>query len=275
MKRVLITGGAGLLGREMVNLLASQDYTVRVMSRRSRPATELPEIEWAQADLGTGTGISEAVADVDTIVHAATNFGSSSKVDVAGTRRLLEVARAAGVSHVLYVSIVGVDRNPFPYYQVKQKAEALVRESGIPWSIQRAVQFYPFIDVILRAFIHWPVALLPTDFKTQPMDLREAAYHIVERLVAGPAGLLPDLGGPEVRTLGELAKPWLQARGLRRLLVRLPVPGKAAAAFRNGNNTCPEQKVGKMTWEAWLHETYAQNRAAASPYLARYLRRSV
>lgn len=274
MKRVLITGGAGELGRAMVNLLRAQDYTVRVMSRRSRPATQPPAIEWAQADLGAGSGMSEAVAGVDTIVHAATNFLSSSKVDVAGTKRLLDAARDAGVSHVLYVSIVGIERNPFAYYQNKLKAEALVRESGIPWSIQRAAQFHPFIDVILRLFVHWPVALLPSDFQFQPMDIREAAGRMVESVVAGPAGWLPDIGGPEVRTLGDLAKPWMQARGLRRSIVHLSLPGKTAAAFRNGYITCPEHKDGTITWEEWLQETYGQNPATASPYFARYLRRS-
>jgi uncharacterized protein YbjT (DUF2867 family) len=274
MQRVLITGGAGVLGREMVRLLTTRGYTVRVMSRRSRPATEPPEIEWTQADLGAGTGISEAVADVDTIVHAAANFFSSGKVDVAGTQRLLEAARAAGVSHVLYVSIVGIERNPFVYCQKKLKAETLVQESGVPWSIQRAVQFYPFIDLILRACVHWPVALLPTDFQFQPMDIREAAARMVESVVAGPAGRLPDIGGPEVRTLGDLAKPWMKARGLRRPIVHLPLPGKTAAAYRKGYNTCPEHKDGTIPWEKWLQETYGQDRAAASPYLARYLRRS-
>ena len=274
MQRVLITGGAGALGREMVNLLTARDYTVRVMSRRSRPATESAEIEWAQADLGAGTGISEAVVGVDTIVHAATNFLSSSKVDAAGTKRLLDAARAAGVSHVLYVSIVGIDRNPFAYYQNKLKAEALIQESGTPWSIQRAVQFYPFIDVLLRVFIHWPVALLPTDFQSQPMDIREAAGHMVESVVAGPGGWLPDIGGPQVRTLGDLAQSWMKARGLHRPIVNLPLPGKTAAAFRNGCITCPEHKDGTILWETWLQETYGQNRAAVSPYLARYSRRS-
>lgn len=273
MKRVLITGGAGALGREMANLLTRQGYTVRVMSRRSRPVTQPPEIEWAQADLGAGTGISEAVAGVDTIVHAATNFFSSGKVDVAGTKQLLDAARAAGVSHVLYVSIVGIERNPFAYYQNKLKAEALVQASGIPWSIQRAAQFYPFIDLILRMFIHWPVALLPTDFQFQPMDTREAARHMVESVVAGPGGWLPDIGGPAVRTLGDLAQPWIKARGLRRPIVHLPLPGKTAAAFRNGYITCPEHQDGTITWEEWLQETYGQNRAAASLYLER-LRRS-
>lgn len=221
-----------------------------------------------------GSGISEAGAGVDTIVHAATNFFSSGRVDIAGTKRLLDAARAAGVSHVLYVSIVGIECNPFAYYQNKLKAEALVQASGVPWSIQRAAQFYPFIDVLLRMFIHWPVALLPTDFQFQPMDIGEAAVRMVESVVAGPAGWLPDIGGPEVRSLGDLAQPWMQARGLRRPIARLPLPGKTAAAFRNGYITCPDHKYGKIRWEEWLQETYGQDQAAASLYLARYLRRS-
>jgi uncharacterized protein YbjT (DUF2867 family) len=274
MQRVLITGGAGALGRELTDQLVGQGAVVRVMSRRSRSSALPGEIEWAQADLGTGAGVREATVGVDTIVHAATNFFSSGKVDVAGTRRLLEAARAEGVSHVLYVSIVGIERNPFAYYQHKLQAETLIAESGVPWSIQRAAQFHPFIDLILRAFIHGPVALLATDFQFQPMDIREAAMPMVRAIAAGPGGRLPDIGGPEVRTLGSLARPWLAARGLRRPVIHLPLPGKTAAAFRRGYITCPEHKDGTLTWEEWLQATYGQNRAAASPYLARALGRN-
>jgi uncharacterized protein YbjT (DUF2867 family) len=274
MARILVTGGAGALGRELVSRLVKQGEHVRVMSRRSRPAAQPAEIEWAQADLGKGTGISEAVAEVDTIIHSATNFFASSKVDVAGTKLLLEAARAAGVSQVFYISIVGIERNPFAYYQNKLRAEGLVRESDIPWSIQRAVQFHPFIDLILRLGVHWPFALLATDFQFQPIDIREAAGHMVERVVAGPAGQLPDIGGPQVCTLGNLARAWLAARGLRRPIVHLPLPGKTAVAFRRGYITCPEHKDGAITWEQWLQETYGQQRAAPSPYLLRSSRRS-
>src|SRR5262249_38821716 len=154
---------------------------------RSRPAALPGEIEWAQADLGTGAGVREAAVGGGTIAHSATNFLPTSKVDVAGTGRLLEAARAESAPHVLYISTVGVDANPFAYYRSKLKAEELVAESGVPWSIQRAVQFYPFIDVLLRVFVHWPVALLPTDYQLQPMDIRDAAERLAESVAAGPA----------------------------------------------------------------------------------------
>lgn len=135
MTRVLVTGGAGLLGRTMVPRLAQAGYTVRVMSRRLRREGELPEAEWAQADLETGAGLREAVAEVDTIVHAASKPTptAAKKVDVEGTARLLEAGRAAGASHLLYISIVGIERFPsFPYYRAKLKAEEEIRAGGYP-----------------------------------------------------------------------------------------------------------------------------------------------
>jgi nucleoside-diphosphate-sugar epimerase len=67
MGRVLVTGGTGGLGRELVGRLAAAGYAVRVMSRRSRPASLAAEIEWAQADLASGDGLRAAVDGVDTI----------------------------------------------------------------------------------------------------------------------------------------------------------------------------------------------------------------
>jgi len=114
MTRVLVTGGNGGLGSEVVPRLLQAGCTVRVMSRKSSQANRLPAAEWAQANLETGQGILEAVSDIDVIVHAATSvIKHTRQVDVEGTRMLLERARAAGVSHVIYISIVGIDRIPF------------------------------------------------------------------------------------------------------------------------------------------------------------------
>ena len=117
MARILVTGGNGVLGRQIVAKLSAR-YTVRVMSRRpARAAVSM--VEWAQADLETGDGLKAALADVSAIIHAASNpFKHSRQVDVNGTRRLMEQARTAKIAHVIYISIVGIDRIPYPYYQL-------------------------------------------------------------------------------------------------------------------------------------------------------------
>ena len=76
-------------------------------------------------------------------------------------------------------------------------------------------------------------------------------------VAAGPRGRLPDLGGPEVLTAGEMAHAWLMLRGMHRRLFPLHVPGKVAQGFRCGYNTCPDQPVhGRITWTEWVQSKY-------------------
>ena len=258
--RILVTGGTGVLGRELVRE-ADGGYTVRVMSRRDPKTNPWPHLEWAQADLRTGRGLQAAVTDVQTIIHAATSpLLHPNAVDVEGTRRLLEQARAVGVAHFVYISIVGVDQIPFPYYKRKYQAERLVREAGIPWSILRVTQFHTLIDQFLQPLTWLPMVLFPTDFKSQPIDPGVVAERVCKAVVADPAGYLPNLGGPKVHTFGEMAQVWMAARGLRRRLIRLHIPGKAAQGFRLGLNTCPEHKDGRITWADWLQRKYGHLR---------------
>ncbi|HLZ57429.1 MAG TPA: NAD(P)H-binding protein [Ktedonosporobacter sp.] len=258
MQTVLVTGGAGTLGRLVVTQLIDAGYTVRIMSRRSAAPTLLPGTSQAQADLETEQGITTAVEGVDVIVHCASSpFKHTQQIDVDGTRRLLEQACAANISHVVYISIVGIDRIPYPYYCYKLAAEELVQNSGLPWSILRATQFHSLLDLALQAATKLPLAtMLPTDLRCQPISAIEVAQRLGEIVRMGPGGRLPDIGGPEVCTLEELAHSWLALRGMRRAIVPLWLPGKSAEAFRRGYNTCPEHAVGKITWAEWVREKY-------------------
>jgi uncharacterized protein YbjT (DUF2867 family) len=65
MQNILVTGGAGRLGRPLVRYLSEIGYRVRRMSRRSSPGVDWPGAEWKQADLATGAGLEEAVQGMD------------------------------------------------------------------------------------------------------------------------------------------------------------------------------------------------------------------
>ncbi len=262
MPRVLITGGSGGLGHELVARFRQAGYTVRISSRRPAPPDAADGLEWAQASLETGEGLAEAVAGADLIVHAASSpFRRTQQVDVEGTRRLLDAAKEAKTPHFFYISIVGVDRVPLPYYRAKLAAEKLMEESGVPWSTLRATQFHTLIDRFLRSLVRLPVALLPKDLRFQPVDTGEVAERMLAAAAQGPSGRLPDLGGPEVHTSGELARAWLKARGKRVALVHLPLFGKAAAALRRGE-LCTPNAGGTITWADWLARTYGGTRSA-------------
>ena len=259
MTKVLVTGGAGRLGNKVVKELTETGYSVRIMGRKRQPTNLLSATEWAQADLETGQGITDAVAGIDVIVHAASSpFKHTQQIDVDGTRLLLEQARVAGVAHVIYISIVGIDRIPYHYYRAKLAAEELVKNSGIPWSLLRATQFHYLVDLSFQATTKVPlVTLLPTDLQCQSIAESEVASRLCEIVVAGPSGRLADLGGPEVLTTGEMARTWLMLREMHRSVLPLHLPGKVAQGFRRGYNTCPDQPVrGHITWTEWVQSKY-------------------
>ncbi len=253
MQHILVTGGAGRLGRLIVTQLSAAGYPVRGMSRRAKPGDDWPGAEWKQADLKTGAGLSRAVQGMDVVVHLAAL--GNSMVDFEGTRRLVDAARQAGVSHLVFISIVGIDRVPWAGGKAKLASEDLIEHSGIPWSILRATQFHYGIDFLLHVLTRLPlVALLPTDLLLQPVAEEEVARRLFEIVQAGPSGRLPDMGGPQVYTSGELARIWFRQRGIHRAILPLWLPGKTASRLRQGGNTCPQQATGTVSWEAWLQQ---------------------
>jgi uncharacterized protein YbjT (DUF2867 family) len=257
MARVLVTGGTGNLGRELTPRLLAAGYTVRVMSRRSPRPGEAVRVEWATASLESGAGLDNAVKGTDVVIHAASS-PVKREVDVTGTARLLEQARVAGIEQFVYISIVGIDQIGFSYYRNKLAAERLIEASDVPWTILRATQFHDFIDRILGTLARWPLAFIPTNWQFQSIDTGEVADQLVAAIQTGNGGRLPDIGGPEVLRFGEMARAWLAAQDKRRPVIHLPLPGKLSAGFRQGLNTTPPNRVGKLTWSEWLQARYAR-----------------
>jgi uncharacterized protein YbjT (DUF2867 family) len=260
VQTVLVTGGTGHLGRDLVGQLTGR-YSVRVLARtRGQNAA----VQWVKGDLSTGEGVSEAVTGAHIVVHAATNSPSARRgyllpidlirspveVDVNGTSRLLDAAKRAGVEHFVYVSIVGVERTPLPYARVKLAAETLVRRSRIPWSIARATPFYWLLDRMLAKFTRLPVMAVPSELAAQPCDTSDFAHYLIECVENGSRGDCDDFGGPEVLSLGEIVKQHQHARGVHRPIWPVPLP-KAARRVTDAL-ICPDGRRGDITWSAWL-----------------------
>jgi len=258
--QVLVTGGTGALGREVVKRLLDTGHRARILSRRPSEAGTTPRGDWVQGDLVTGAGLELAVAGIDAIVHAASDALSPRKyqaTDVLGTRRLLAMAREAGVHHVVYVSIVGMEGVPYPYYKSKLAAEAVMRENIVPWSIQRATQFHTLMDLFLDFMSKLPgIATVPFKWQFQPVDPTEVAARIVAAVTAEPAGMLPDFGGPEVRDFKGLATSWLKIRKPNKRLINLWLPFKFSRAWAEGRLLCPEHRDGAVTFEQYLARRY-------------------
>lgn len=253
---ILVTGGTGTLGRYVVRRLQGTGRNIRVLSRHSQPSE--PGIEHVTADLLKGEGVAPAVKDAPVIIHCA----GSAKGDDEATANLVKAASKAGASHLVYISVVGADRIPmtgtidramFGYFGAKHSAEKIVTGSGLRWTMLRATQFHELFLTVAEQMSKLPLIPVPSGFRFQPIAADEVAQQLVDLALAEPAGLVPEMGGPNVHPMADLIRSYLRTKGKRRLLVHLPIPGKAAAAFRAGANLAPDRAVGGLGWEEFLN----------------------
>jgi uncharacterized protein YbjT (DUF2867 family) len=266
--RILVTGGTGTLGRQVVPRLRDAGCKVRVLSRGSREDAE--GLEFVTGDLATGEGIDAAVADTEIIVHLA----GSAKGDEVKARHLVQAASWAGARHLVYISVVGADRIPvvspidramFGYFAAKRAAEQVIADAGLPWTTLRATQFHDLTLLTVRQLVRLPVLPVPAGFRVQPIDAVEVAARLVELALGAPVGLVPDLGGPRVYELADLVRSYLRATHRHRPILPLWTPGGAARAFRAGANLAPDRAVGHRTWEDFLADRLSSPSDSSSP----------
>jgi uncharacterized protein YbjT (DUF2867 family) len=264
MSIVAITGGTGHLGQEIVRLLMQDGHEVRVLARSPGPKHG---VTWVRGDLATGEGVEKTVAGADVVIHAATHSPAARRgyllpidlvrtprdVDVEGTQRVLAAAEASGVGHFMHVSIVGLDKVHLPYAAAKRAAEELVRSSTLPWSIVAATSFYWLWDRMFTKQLRLPVWVMPS-LSVEPVDSDDFATYVVECLNEGPGGDRADFSGPERLTLDQLGRDYLDCRGIRRRLFRVPVPARLAEVA--GGLPTGEVRRGTTTWAQWLGGRY-------------------
>lgn len=243
---ILVTGGTGTVGKPLVEKLQRNGAPVRVLTRNPKRDNEVP------GDLTTGDGLAAALAGVTAIVHCASDTRRMGKTDLAQTRNLIAAAEKAGIRHLVYISIVGIDRVPMAYYKKKLAVEQLIEQSAVPFTILRATQFYDLVTTMLLSpqrklpFVIAPAAMI------QPVEVTDVADRLAELAVGPPQGRVADLGGPVVTTLKDLARTYLEAQGRKRPVLEVRIPGKLGKALRSGGLTCPSHATGTGSFEQFL-----------------------
>ena len=240
---ILVTGGTGVLGTATVKLLKATNHEVRVMSRTPAP-------DHVVGDLATGEGLATALHEIDTVLHLAT---SASTKDVTQAQRLVDAAKVAGVTHIVFISIVGVDVVPYSYYRAKFESEKVIAASGIPYTILRATQFHSFVAMIPRVQRRMPV-ILSLNVPDQPIKVEEVAARLVELVDAGPSGMVADIGGPEQLQVNDAVAIWQKAAGTRKPVWTIPLGGKMMRSMRAGDHMPGLPGYGKGTFAEYAAE---------------------
>lgn len=147
-RRIFVAGSTGATGQTLLRL-AGPDARDLVPHQRPRPGTPAPaDARVAVVDLGEHGRLVEAMRGSTTVVQLIGTMRSRfargdtyETSDIGTTRQLVAAAKEAGVDHVVLLSSVGAGRPLGAYLQAKARAEAIVRESGLSWTILRPSAF--------------------------------------------------------------------------------------------------------------------------------------
>jgi uncharacterized protein YbjT (DUF2867 family) len=229
---VAVVGGTGRLGREIVGQLLAAGHRVVVVTRDPTRASDMATagVDIRAGDLTSPASLAGACLDVDVVIasaHAMLGRGRyrSEHVDGQGHRMLIDAARAAGVRHFIYTSVMGASpTHPVDFWRTKFHIEEYLKASGLPWTILRPAAFIELHahELIGKAILAGGTATI-LGAGERPMNF--VAVRDVARLavsaVATPSlrGRVVDIGGPENLTQNQVASTYARVSG-RELKVR-------------------------------------------------------
>src|SRR6478735_8077478 len=201
--KIVVIGGTGLIGSKVV--AASPNSGVNTLS---------------------GEGVDAALTGADVVVDVSNSpsFEDQAVMDffTTSTNTLIAAERTAGVTHHVALSVVGTERmTDSGYMRAKVAQEKLIAESGIPFTIVHATQFFEFVKSIADAATDGgTVRLAPVFIK--PIAAEDVATAVARAAAGAPRNGVHEVSGPEEFRLTELISRGLAARGDSRTVVPDP-----------------------------------------------------
>lgn len=249
--KIVVIGGTGLIGANLVDRLRGHGHAVLAASPRSGVNTL------------TGEGLAEALVDAQVVVDVANSpsFEDQAVMEFFETsgRHLLAAEHAAGVKHHLALSVVGSDRLPGSgYLRAKLAQEGLIKASGIPYTILRSTQFFEFVGGIIEAGADGGVIRLSPAL-VQPIAADDVAAALADLALGPPLNGTVEVAGPEPLPLDELARKAMAANGDGRQVVADVHARYFGAELDDGSLTPGQHPIlGTTYFQNWLQRASAR-----------------
>ncbi|MBE8475627.1 SDR family oxidoreductase [Streptomyces justiciae] len=196
--KIVVIGGTGLIGSKVVERLTALGHTAVAAA----PDTNVNTL--------TGEGVADALAGAQVVVDVTNSpsFEEQAVLDFfsTSTRNLLAAEEAAGVSHHVALSIVGIEGLPDNgYFRAKVAQEELIGKGSVPHTIVRATQFFEFVRGIADLAADGDVVRVPPVL-FQPMAAADVAQAVVDAALAEPVGGVIEVAGPDQFRFDELVR---------------------------------------------------------------------
>jgi uncharacterized protein YbjT (DUF2867 family) len=279
---VLLTGATGYVGGRLVKGLESSGHRLRCLARRPDALrdTVAAETEVVAGDVLDPASLGSALQGVQTayyLVHSMGTGGDFEDEDRQAARNFGDAARAAGVKRIIYLGGLGEsDESLSPHLRSRHEVGQVLRESGVP-----VIEFRASIVIgsgslsfeMIRALTErLPVMIAPRWVATpaQPIAIEDLLAYLIEALELPPGQSRTfEIGGTERASYGEIMHEYARQRGLRRLIIPVPVLTPHLSSLWLGLVTPIYARIGRKLIESLRHPTVVKDLSALEVFSVR------
>jgi nucleoside-diphosphate-sugar epimerase len=240
MKKIVITGAAGLVGQNLMPMLVAEGYNITAIDRNPNLALLgrlNPSVQCLMADISSPGDWAEAFKDADIVIQlhaqiAAPNPEPFITSNVGGVQQVLAICEANSIRHLIHLSSsVVISVADDDYTRTKRAGEELVHHSRVPHTILRPPLMYGCFDAkhlgwLTRFMERSPIMPIPGwgSYFRQPLYVKDLCGVILQLCKQEPQNEVWNIIGHEKIPYIDLLKIIAKTRGWRRLFLPLPLP---------------------------------------------------
>jgi uncharacterized protein YbjT (DUF2867 family) len=271
---ILLTGANGYVGGRLLARLEQEGRRLRCMSRRPAEfAARVAETtEVVEGDVLDADSLDAAVASVDVayyLVHSMTSGTDYRELDQRGARAFATAARKAGVKRIVYLGGLGHGEDLSEHLTSRHEVGEILAESGVPTIELRASIVIgsgsTSFEIIRGLVDRLPVMVTPRWLRTrtQPIAIEDVVDYLTQAAeVEVEDGRVVEIGGPDRVPYQELMREYARQRGLRRLMIPVPVLSPGLSSLWLGLVTPVYARVGRELVEGLRNETVMRDDSA-------------
>ncbi|WP_165225083.1 NAD(P)H-binding protein [Aquisphaera insulae] len=280
LPRILVTGGTGYVGGRLISRLEADATRLRALARKPEQLRDKvgPSTEVVFGDVADRASLDRALAGIETayyLIHMMSNAQDFAKEDRAAAEAFGAAARGAGVRRIIYLGGLGDDDDPglSPHLRSRHEVGQVLRDSGV-----ETIEFRASIvigagslsfDLVKSLTDRLPVMLCPLWLSTacQPIAIDDLlAYLLAAKDLPPGDSRIIEIGGADVSAYRDLIREYARQKGLRRVLIKVPVLTPYLSGLWLTLVTPTRSEVGRHLIEGLKNPTVVRSRVALDTF---------
>ena len=277
--KILLTGATGYVGGVLLEQLEASGHVVRCLARRPHKLAGKtgPNTEVLAGDASDPSDLARACVGIDTaywLVHSMESGVDFERADRLAAERFAEAAKAAGVKRIIYLGGLGADDDTLSaHLRSRHEVGAILRASGLDVvefraSIIIGAGSFSF-DLVRTLVERLPVMICPAWLATptQPIAIADVVAYLAAAVDLPPGRpRIFEIGGPDRVSYGAIMQEYARQRGLRRLMIPVPVLTPRLSSLWLKLVTPQYSKVGRKLIDGLKNPTVVTNNAAVQEF---------